>query len=215
MSLDQVLVPGSYGDKDIVVVPADCLRDLVGEGFSGVKDVDEQELFELLKQDMELRPRGDELEQDRSYKQVIPYFLVRQAEGDQYLTACRRGEGGQSTEIRLHEKRIIGFGGHLKASDVEGPMHDWLTTEFLEEISGAGVEQIRFLGIVDHNKDDDNGVHLVHVGLVFEVTVTGDPKIAEPDNFRDEALMSLDVLESLRDEMELWSRLVLDFLLRR
>jgi predicted NUDIX family phosphoesterase len=106
----------------------------------------------------------------------------------------------------------VGFGGHLKAGDIKGKMSDWLQREFDEEISAEAVSKIKFLGIVDHNGDEDNGVHKVHFGLVFEITTEGMVGIREDENFQDAEFLTIEELQEKTDEMELWSRLVIQSL---
>ena len=205
MTLENVLDPGVVGEKDLAVVPRSALFN--GEYQSGVKDMDESELFNLLNSTMQFKERTEQLERDESLKQIIPYFLVRQ--GDKYLTARRRDKGG---DIRLHGGRLIGFGGHLKAGDIKGKMNAWLQREFDEEIVAEKVLGISFLGIVDHDGDEDNGVHKVHFGLLFEIETQGNIRIREEDNFQDEEFLTVEDLVSKMGEMEIWSRLVTKFL---
>src|SRR5579863_1923036 len=53
-----------------------------------------------------------EAEQDRRYKQLIPYALI--IHGDRILR-YRRGKGGQET--RLHGLYSVGIGGHISEED--------------------------------------------------------------------------------------------------
>ena len=62
------------------------------------------------------RPRSA-MEQDPSFKQLIPYviFRYRDAAGQTQLFQYTRGKG--QGESRLHAKRSIGIGGHISADD--------------------------------------------------------------------------------------------------
>ena len=61
--------------------------------------------------------RGSAMEQDPSFKQLIPYviFRHRDASGQTRLFQYTRGKG--QGESRLHAKRSIGIGGHISADD--------------------------------------------------------------------------------------------------
>jgi len=195
----------AIGEKDLAVVPRQNL--FSGEYWSGVREMGEEELFQLLSRQMVFKERTEELEKDESLKQVIPYFLVRR--DDQYLTARRKNTQG---EKRLHGGRLIGFGGHLRAGDIKGRMKDWLEREFDEEIEAEKVLGISFFGVVNHDGPEDNGVHKVHFGLIFEIQVEDEAKIREEDKFQEEEFLPIESLIWKREEMELWSRLVLDFI---
>ena len=205
MALEEVINPGDVGEKDLAVVRREFLLD--GKPFSGVKVMDEEELFQLLTKHLEFKERTQVLEQDPTFKQIIPYFVVRR--GEEYLTARRRNTGG---EKRLYGGRLIGFGGHLRAGDIKGKMSEWLQREFNEEIEAKNVLGISFLGIVNHDGDEDKGVHKVHFGLVFEMKVEGEANVKEGDDLEDGEFLSVKELLEKRDEMELWSRLVTEFL---
>jgi predicted NUDIX family phosphoesterase len=205
MALESVLVADALGEKDLAVVPRQDI--IAGKSWSGVRVMSEADLFQLLSQHMIFRERTEELEKDESVKQIIPYFLVRR--GDEYLTARRKNTGG---DVRLHGGRLIGFGGHLRAGDIKGVMKDWLQREFEEEIEAEKVIGISFLGVVNHDGSEDNGVHKVHFGLVFEIKVEGEARLKEEDKFQEEEFMPIESLSWKREEMELWSRLVLDFI---
>lgn len=200
-----VLTNEALGEKDIACVPRKDLFD--GEYWTGVRVMDEEELFHLLTSHMVFHERNEELEHNESLKQIIPYFLVKK--GDTYLTAVRKVTGGDS---RLHHSRLIGFGGHLNAKDITGKMSEWLQREFDEEVHVEHVENIRFLGIVNEDSGAHNSIGLVHMGLIFEVLVSGEVSIAEQDKFEKEAFLSLEELKEKRSEMESWSGLVLDFI---
>jgi predicted NUDIX family phosphoesterase len=159
---------------------------------------------------MEFRERTQELEQDARIKQIIPYFVVRRS--NEYFTARRRDTGG---EKRLYGGRLIGFGGHLRAEDIKGKMSEWLKREFEEELEVDRVLGISFLGIVNHDGNEDKGVHRVHFGLVFEVNVAGDVQLRKKGDLQDGEFMSVEELQKRQGEMELWSKLVTGFLASR
>ena len=206
--LNKILLPHACGEKDIAVVPRRALFN--GEYWSGVRELEEDEIFETLTRHMEFHERTEELESNEALKQIIPYFLVKN-EG-RYLAARRRPKTG---DTRLHGARLIGFGGHLRAEDINGRIFDWLKREFEEEIQTDGVNNISFLGLVNADSDADNGIHKVHIGLLFEVESVGQVSIREKDNFENEEFLHLNDLKELQDDMELWSKLAVEFLHQR
>ncbi len=64
------------------------------------------------------------MEEDPSFKQLIPYVLFRwtDADGTVHLFEYQRGSG--QGERRLHAKRSVGVGGHISSIDAEaGHLH--------------------------------------------------------------------------------------------
>src|SRR5256886_14965862 len=98
-------------DEEILVVPRDRLFIEPVHGFvRGKADV----YLARIRDHGVFRPRAT-VEQDSSFKQIIPYLIVRHA-GRLFL--CQRST--QGGEGRLHGKYSIGVGGHINRRDVEG-----------------------------------------------------------------------------------------------
>jgi len=199
--LDRVLSIEAEAEREwIAGVPRDIL--LQGQYWKGFRSADEDYLFDLLGRSMEFRLRTDELEHDETWKQIGTYFLVRK-EG-KYLYSVRRAKGG---DTRLYGAGLIGFGGHLRRGDIEGPMNTWLQREFEEEVSVGGVEDITYLGVVNDD-EDPRKIGLVHFGLVFVMEVSGEVSIKEKEKFEEGVLLTPDELKEKIPEMESWSQLV-------
>ena len=80
------------------------------------------------------RPR-DEVEQDTSFKQLIPYCIFRC--GDEVFHYKR---GNTQGEGRLHSKRSIGIGGHISSDDQnqsESAYREGMWREIGEEVVGV------------------------------------------------------------------------------
>ena len=97
----------------VLVVPTELFHRLgYFQGFA--RDVDRYlgELFDP--RHISYRPRS-EVEEDPSFKQLIPYviFRHRDAQGRQTVFQYTRGTG--QGEGRLHSKRSVGIGGHISA----------------------------------------------------------------------------------------------------
>ena len=113
-------------------------------------------------------PRS-QAETDPSFKQWIPYVLLRNPHGE--LAAYPR----QGSETRLHGRWSVGIGGHINPVDdqpaVERTAHWWrdclwngLHRELLEEFPGAVEGRTRFLGLIH---ESFSSVGRVHLGAAF------------------------------------------------
>jgi predicted NUDIX family phosphoesterase len=111
-----------------------------------------------------------EAEQDRRYKQLIPYALI--IHGDRILR-YRRGKGGQET--RLHGLYSVGIGGHISEEDTglftTGPgYHEAMRRELMEEVA-INVTKEMAVAVIN---DDSTDVGYVHLGIVHVVYVADD-----------------------------------------
>ena len=152
------------------------------------------------------RPR-DEVETDPTYKQLIPYVVLRAGPLVFHYT---RGHG--SGEARLRALRSIGVGGHICEEDGAAstdPYRQGLLREIDEEVTLDTPYTERCLGLIN---DDATPVGRVHLGVVHVFDLAR--PLARP---RDPALTHagfapLEQLRHERDDFENWSRLVLDVL---
>ena len=138
----------------------------------------------------------EEAETNENYKQVIPYCAI--TNDGKYLAYRRKGN-----EERLHGFLSIGIGGHIDGGE---SFTDGLDREVMEEVCPESFFG-RFIGLVNLN---ETVVDRVHVGLMYAMYVDNpQPK----EELVDPQWLSLVELKSLRDEMEPWSRVLLDELL--
>ncbi|HTE03097.1 MAG TPA: phosphoesterase [bacterium] len=189
------------GDEEILVVPRDRLFIEPVHGFvRGKADV----YLARIRDHGVFRPRAT-VEQDSSFKQIIPYLIVRHA-GRLFL--CQRST--QGGEGRLHGKYSIGLGGHINRRDVEGAedvIAAGLRRELEEELLIRGPWRARAVGVLN---DDSNPVGQVHFGLVHVVEVDSPGiSVRESDTLAGR-LASLQEVRAMRGHMETWSRLILD-----
>ena len=108
-----------------------------------------------------------EAEQDRRYKQLIPYALI--LHGDRILR-YRRGKGGQET--RLHGLYSVGVGGHISEEDTGlftkgSGYHEAMRRELMEEVA---IDVTKEMAVAVIN-DDSTDVGYVHLGIVHVVYV--------------------------------------------
>lgn len=169
-------------------------------------------LASLLTEVGEFRPRP-EAEEDPSFKQVIPYVVVRFDR--RYLLVERLSAGG---EARLHHQESIGIGGHINPGDDRGPDQQFvdplvggLRRELREELrvaDGSPISDLTFLGLIN---DDSNPVGQVHLGVACRWDVAEPVEIREKDRLRGEYRTSTEILDR-RDRLETWSELLLSSL---
>lgn len=152
------------------------------------------------------RPR-DEVEEDPSFKQLIPYCIFRcRGKVFHYRRGTEQGEG------RLHSKRSIGIGGHISAEDRESGhsvYHEAMWREIQEEValeSGFTEECVALIN------DDETDVGRVHLGIVHIFDLEA-PKVLPREKsiiqsgFEEPAHLAQD-----RDHFETWSQICFDFL---
>jgi predicted NUDIX family phosphoesterase len=147
-----------------------------------------------------------EAEQDKRFKQLIPYVLIF-CRGK--ILRYRRGRGGQET--RLHGLYSVGIGGHISDEDhglFSSPAgyEDGMRRELMEEV---GVRDANAVAVAVIN-DDSTEVGCVHFGVVHlleaasEAIVGGRSGIVAPE--------FVSTAEAVKDPSgyESWSRFCLE-----
>jgi predicted NUDIX family phosphoesterase len=174
------------------------------DGWQGVLYGDVGPYLDLIAAEGAYRARP-EAEQDPSWKQVIPYLVLRDR-GRLFLMRRTRAGG----DARLHERWSIGIGGHLNPGD--GDIHAGLAREFGEEIDSPWTPEPRLVGLLN---DDTDPVGAVHVGIVFVAEAAGRPvAIRETEKLAGAFVAPREVLR-VYDRLETWSRLLYDYLTER
>ena len=145
-----------------------------------------------------------EVEDDPSFKQIIPYVIFRS--GALVFTYARGKSGG---EARLRRLRSLGVGGHVAEADAEGrgtldAYEIALRRELDEEIAVRAPGPIRRLGLIN---DDSNPVGLVHLGVVHLCEVPEPEIIPKEDALADPEFTPIADLPGRAEEFETWSRL--------
>lgn len=157
--------------------------------------------------------KRSELEEDPSFKQLIPYGVISH-NGSYYL--FRRTSG--QTEKRLLNQLHLGVGGHMNPGGTgvldEQYLAGELKREFFEEVrlfNGCTIENIAFIGFIN---DDSIPVSRVHLGLLYEIRVS-DKYVAihETDKMKAEWVAKAD-LPAYYDRMETWTRIAYDQYIR-
>lgn len=152
------------------------------------------------------RPR-DQMENDPSYKQLIPYCIFRC--GDQIFHYCR---GKAQGEGRLHSKRSIGVGGHISTLDRDlkrSPYLEAMHREIDEEVDVQSPWQDRLVGLLN---DDQSEVGRVHLGIVHIFDVQQAKVLPREKSMLDAGFASVEELRRDMDQFETWSQLCLKHL---
>ncbi len=172
-----------------------------GTDWHGVRTDDLAEMASVL----EARGRYEDramMEIDPTYKQVIPYLVLR--DGDAWFLMRRTAAGG---DARLHGRYSIGVGGHLNPGD-DGLLGG-LRREWAEELVAAFVPRFHLVGFLN---DETTEVGAVHIGAIFVADAAGRPvAVRETDKLTGGFASTASVAE-VADGLETWSRIVFDFL---
>lgn len=145
-------------------------------------------------------------ETDEGYKQIIPYTIIRNREGEIALYQ-RKGN-----EQRLHGLWSAGFGGHIE--DFEYKENENIGSLFLksayrelsEEFSDKIAYYLQFEGIIN---EEETKVGRTHIGLVFSVNV--DKNLFTPSS-EIERLEWVDVNKVAGYRKELWSEMAIELI---
>ena len=145
------------------------------------------------------------METDPSFKQIIPYVVLRCSGQIFHYT-----RGKRATESRLQALRSIGVGGHISADDAtlfDSPYREAMFREVAEEVRLETDYTERCVGLIN---DDSTPVGQVHLGIVhvFELQ---QPKVERREQALTRAgFASVAELRAQREEFETWSQFLLD-----
>lgn len=198
----------TVAEEHVLVIPTSEFHALGHfQGFTA--DIDKYLPALLESGDLGYRPRG-EMEQDPSFKQLIPYVLFRyvDAEGTARLFQYTRG-GGQG-EARLHAKRSVGVGGHISTLDAgAGSTHDvyreGLERELEEEVVIETPYTEKCVGLIN---DDETPVGQVHLGIVHIFDVEKSHVHPREEDILNAGFAPIDELLTELDQFESWSEIV-------
>jgi predicted NUDIX family phosphoesterase len=157
--------------------------------------------------------KRNELEEDPSFKQIIPYALISSKDSF-YLLKRISGQ----TEKRLHNKFSLGVGGHMNPSSSleskEQYLIDELKRELYEEVrllNGCLIEDIEFIGFIN---DDTIPVGRFHIGLLYNIHVSNkEVHINETDKMTADWI-DKPGLSEFYEGMETWTKIVFDFYIK-
>ncbi|HEX3151525.1 MAG TPA: phosphoesterase [Gemmataceae bacterium] len=189
--------------EEVLGVPASRLA--AAGDFHGFRPFDEAMRQLLLDPaHVSYRPRG-EAEVDPSFKQLIPYVVLRC--GAELFHYTR---GASGAETRLRALRSVGLGGHISREDGPpdaDPYRAGMLRELNEEVEIQGSWTERPLGFI---YDGRTPVGQVHIGIVHLIDLE-EPLARPREAAIDEAgFAPLPDLFRRRDAFETWSQFVLE-----
>ena len=186
-------------DELVFVVPRASVADEAG--WYGIRTDGLVGFLDALERDGRYEARAA-MEVDPSFKQIIPYLVLR--DGERFFLMRRTRAG---VDARLHDRYSIGVGGHLNPGD--GGVLGGLRREWHEELVADFEPEFRLVGLLN---DDTTEVGAVHLGAVYVADATGRPvEIRETDKLSG-AFAEPHVVAAVVDRMETWSRLCFEFL---
>jgi predicted NUDIX family phosphoesterase len=192
-------------EEHILVVPATVLHAL--GGFEGFRRDDGTYVQKLLAHaDLSFQPRGA-MEQDPSFKQLIPYVILEcSVNGLPHLFCYTRGSG--QGEARLHAKRSLGIGGHISREDADqaDPYRTGMRRELEEEVIMTAPSSEELMGLIF---DPSTPVGEVHLGIVHRLRFAEPSVRAREADLVDAGFQPLDRILGEMERFETWSQLCL------
>jgi predicted NUDIX family phosphoesterase len=191
--------------EHILVIPTPVFHQ-VGHFQGFCDDIDRYLEVILDPQHASYRPRP-EMEQDPTFKQLIPYCVFR-CNGEVFYYQRGTAQG----EARLHAKRSVGVGGHVSTLDLNShlsPYLEGMRREIEEEVDIETAWTEECVGLIN---DDETEVGKVHLGIVhiFDLEY---PKVRP----REKSMINAGFappseLVRQMDEFETWSQICLKYL---
>lgn len=186
-------------EERVFVVPRTVIPDEAG--WYGLRTDGLESFVAAVERAGTYEPRT-QMEGDPSFKQVIPYLVLR--DGPRYFLMQRTTAGG---DVRLHNRYSIGVGGHLNPGD--GGLLGGLQREWNEELVAGFVPAFELVALLN---DDTTPVGSVHLGAVYVADAAGRPVgIRETDKLTG-AFATRTEVEAVADRLETWSQLTFAFL---
>lgn len=153
--------------------------------------------------------KRSELEEDPSFKQIIPYAIISNKDSF-YLFKRISGQ----TEKRLHNKLHLGVGGHMNPGRPNEPNEQYIINELKRELfeevklfNGCLIDNIDFIGFIN---DNSISVSRVHLGVLYDIHVSNQNiVINEHDKMKGEWIYKTDLV-GYYEEMETWTKIAID-----
>ncbi len=157
--------------------------------------------------------KRSELEEDPSFKQIIPYAIISNKE-----SFCLFKRTSRQTEKRLHNKFSLGVGGHMNPDNSKESKEQYLINELKRELfeevkllNDCLIEDIEFIGFIN---DDTISVGSVHIGLLYNIHVSNkDVVINETDKMTADWIDKPDLAE-FYEGMETWTKITFDYYIK-
>lgn len=172
---------------------------VAGLGWRGVRAVDLAPYLDVIHRLGRFRPRS-EVEDDPSWKQIIPYLALR--DGERIFLMRRTRAGG---DARLHDRYSIGIGGHVNPGDAD-PLGG-LRREWREELVADFEPVFQPRGVLN---DDEDPVGSVHLGLVYSAEAGGRPVAIRETDKLEGSFVTLAEVARVAPDLETWSSLLFE-----
>lgn len=200
--------------EQVLVVPTERFHAL--GYFQGFSDDVERYLDQLLDAEhVSYRPRN-EMEEDPSFKQLIPYVVLRHTDANGAVQVFQYTRGDGQGERRLHSKRSVGVGGHISSIDADSgnggsaapvdPYLQGMHRELDEEIVIETGYRERLAGLIN---DDETEVGRVHLGVVHVFDVDTPEARPRESEILEAGFRPVSELLNHLDEFESWSQICL------
>ena len=195
----------------VFAVPTDVLWQLLTYKETGLIKGNSDVLKKIVQKGL-FRKRS-ELEEDPSFKQIIPYAIISN-KGSFFLFTRTSGQ----TEQRLHNKLHLGVGGHMNPGSSTEPgeqyLIDELKREFFEEVklsNGCVIEDIEFVGFIN---DDSIPVGRVHIGLLYDIHISNKHIVINETEKMTAGWIDKTGLFEYYEEIETWSKIAMDYYIK-
>jgi predicted NUDIX family phosphoesterase len=157
--------------------------------------------------------KREELEEDLSYKQIIPYGVISFKDS---FFLFKRSSGQR--EKRLRNLFSLGVGGHMNPGNPTEPEEQFIIDELKRELSeevilsdACSIEAIEFIGFIN---DDTIQVGRFHIGLLYNIRLSGkEVNVNETDKMTAEWIDKSDLAE-FYEGMETWTKIAYDYYIR-
>ena len=195
----------------VFAIPTDELWKLLTYKEKGLVK-ENSEVLKRVVQNGLFRKRS-ELEEDPSFKQIIPYAIISNKESFFLFKRTSR-----QTEKRLHNKFSLGVGGHMNQSNSKESKEQYIINELKRELfeeikllNGCLIEDVEFIGFIN---DDTIPVGSVHIGLLYNIHVSNkDVVINETDMMTADWIDKPDLAE-FYEGMETWTKIAFDYYIK-
>jgi len=198
-------------DEIVFAVPTDEFWELITYKEQGLINGNRDLLTRIVQNGL-FRKRN-ELEEDPSFKQIIPYAIISNKES-YYLFKRTSGQ----REKRLHNKYSLGVGGHMNPGNSTDSKEQYLIGELKRELfeevkllNGCIIEDIEFIGFIN---DDTISVGRAHIGLLYNIHVSNkDVYINETDKMTAEWIEKPGLAE-FYEGMETWTKITFNYYIK-
>ena len=193
-----------YGGERVLCIPTEALEPFAQGSDPILYDTDQVLL--CLKEYGSFQFRW-QVEQDSSWKQVIPYVVMETAER---IMAAKRLKG----DPRLVGGYTVGMGGHINPEDGEDPIETCIRRELEEEttfswkqdLDGYQIHPVSFVNV-------RNEVSLMHICIPVRLQVLDHERIQIRETEKLQGVwMSKTELDILYGKLEGWSEIALDLI---